>query len=138
MTQLSLSQVTDTDCLKSQSPLVFGRRPGIYVTGAAAVMRRVLYAWALPRGVLSYDKTFGEGLSLLEGKALAPRDILALQHRLTIAAGAEDFVSSASVTVAFAAGVLTITASITLVDGVTYPLELSIDSVGAALSALGV
>lgn len=133
---LRLADVKDTDCLRSQSPLVLGRMPGRYVTGAAAILRRVLYAWALPQ-VLVYDETFGEGLLLYEGITLGPGQILGLRRSLERAAEAEDFVLAAQVPVALDGNTLSIPGTIRLVDGRAYPLEVSIFQAGAALRAIG-
>lgn len=133
---LALADVKDTDCLRSQRPLILGRMPGKYVTGAAAILRRVLYAWAIPP-VLLYDATFGEGLLLYEGITLGPGQILGLRRRLETAAEAEDFVLSAQVPVALEGNALSIPGTIRLVDGRAYPLEVSISQAGAALRAIG-
>lgn len=141
-TPLALAQVTDTDCLRSGRPLVLGRMPGRYVTGAQAILRRILYAWLLPKGVLRQyvadeGLPFGEGLALLEGATLSPRQILGLRRRLEVSAGEEDFVAAARVPLTFEAGVLAVPGEIQLVNGLTYPLEVSLSSVGAALDTIG-
>lgn len=138
MTALLLAQVTDTDCLRSRAPLVLGRMPGRYVSGPAAILRRVLYAWLLPTGVLIYSVDFGEGLILYEGMTLGPSQILGLRRRLEVAAEAEDFVAAASVDVQLVGGALQVAADVTLVDGRVYPLEVDLASSGAALRAQGV
>jgi hypothetical protein len=51
-------------------------------------------------------------------------------------AKAEDFVDSATVSVTLDGGVLRIRAGVTLIDGVTYPLEVDITGAVAALQAL--
>lgn len=142
MSTLTLAQVTDTDCLRSGRPLVLGRMPGKYVTGAAVILRRILYRWALPKGVLAQyidpaALVWGESLSLVEGATLSDRQLLGLRRRLEVAAEEEDFVQSASAPLDFTAGVLTVPGAILLADGLTYPLEVSISSAGAALDALG-
>lgn len=142
MSTISLAQVTDTDCLRSGRPLVLGRMPGVYVTGAGAILRRILYRWALPKGILRQyidpdALTFGEGLGILEGATFSPRQLLGLESALRRGAGLEDFVSSVSVALDFTAGVLTVPARITLTTGGTFPLEVSLSQVGAALDAIG-
>lgn len=139
---LTLAQVTDTDCLRSGRPLVLGRMPGKYVTGPAAILRRLLYRWLLPKGVLSQyidpaRVTFGESLSLIEGVTLGDRQLLALRRRLEVSAGEEDFVVSAAVPLTFELGLLTVPGTIVLADGGTYPLEVSVSQAGAALDAIG-
>ena len=133
----ALTSVQQTDCVLSQRPLVLGRQPGKYVYGARAVLQAILYRWYLPAGVLPYDPTFGEGLCLLLGATLSPRQILGLRGRLEAAARAEDFVASASVPVELVGTSLAVPGAIKLVDGSIQPLELTLSSAGAALDALG-
>jgi hypothetical protein len=133
-----LASVQDTDSILSFAPLVLGRRPGVYRYGAQAVLARCLYAAMLPRGSLLYDPAFGCGVMLLPGASLAPQQVSSLEGEILKAWLAEDYVqSSTTCTVSFAAGLLTITGAIALVDGNTYPLELLLSSAGAALDALG-
>src|SRR6185503_61181 len=89
----ALAAVTDTDCIRATRPLRLGRIPGRYAIGAPAVLRRVLYTWFLPKGILSYDVSFGEGLGLFEGTTLGPRQLLTLRRRLEVSAGLEDYVA---------------------------------------------
>jgi hypothetical protein len=137
---LALADVKDTDCLYSRRPLVLRRMPGKYVTGPAAVLRRVLYAWLLPSTgpqALVYDPSFGVGLALLEGSTLGDGQLLGLRRALENAAEAEDFVLSASVPLALVDNELQVPATIKLVDGRTYALEVLLSSAGPALRALG-
>jgi hypothetical protein len=137
-TQLTLAQVQDTDCILSFSPLVFGRRPGIYRVGAQAILARCLYAAMIPRGGIVYDPTFGCGILLLQGAALDGRALTGLSNAVTNAWAAEDFVSSASCVFTLVTGVLANKgARILLSNGGSYPLEVSLSSAGPALDALG-
>lgn len=137
MSALALSLVTDTDCVASMRPLVLRRMPGRYVTGPQAILRRVLYRWLIVAGQLVYDNSFGEGLLQVEGATLGPGQLLGLRRRLEVAAGAEDYVTSTSVPVVLVGTELRVPGVIKLVDGKSYPLEVSISSAGAALRALG-
>ncbi len=134
---LPLAQVVDTDCVVSQSPLVIGRRPGVYVRGAQAILRRILYAWCVPAGSVPYDLNFGCGLLGYDGTTLSPGQVLGLRRRLETAAVAEDYVLSAQALVTFANNILTVRGNVVLVDGRAYPLEVSIGNAAAALDALG-
>lgn len=134
---LPLAQVQDTDCIQSFSPLVLCRRPGVYRYGAQAILARCLYSALIPRASLGYDTTFGQGVLLLPGASLSQRQLTGLQGAIQGAWAREDYVQSATCTVTLTNGLLSIVGTITLVDGVTYPLELSLSSAGAALDALG-
>lgn len=132
-----LANVCDTDCLRSMSPLVLGRMPGKYAFGADAILRRCLYAALLPTGVLVYDGVFGEGILTIEGATLSAKQIRGLQGRLEAAWRAEDYVLAASCPVALVSGTLSLPGAVKLVDGRTYPLEMTLSSAGASLDALG-
>ena len=134
---LPLAQVQDTDCILSQSPLVLRRRPGIYRYGAQAILARCLYVALLPRGILLYDRNAGCGVSMLQGATLSQRQLRGLQGLIEGSWAAEDYVQSASCPVDLTSGTLALAGAVTLVDGLTYSLELSLSSAGAALDALG-
>ena len=53
-----LADVRDLDCVASWSPLSFDMSER-EVTGAAAVLRRILYRWASPAGTLRYAPRIG-------------------------------------------------------------------------------
>src|ERR1700733_3883368 len=118
-TPLPLASKVATDCVLSLAPLRLGRQPGKYVSGALAVLQGILYAWALPPGCLVYDGTFGCGLLGYSGRALSPPQILGLQGLRLRATRAEDYVSSATVSVTLtSSGVLVCSApKVVLVDG---------------------
>lgn len=136
---LALADVRDLDCVLAWAPLQLGLSAR-EVSGAPAVLRRVLYRWCTTRGLLPWDVSVGLGTALqdMPGVVLSPADLLGLRQALRREAMQEDFVYDAQVTVTLdVAGALRIRAAITLVDGKTYPLEVSVSEAGAALVALG-
>lgn len=136
---LALDQVRDLDCVLTTSPLALGLSSRT-VTGAAAVLRRILYRWCTPRGALSWALGVGvaQPVHALRGVVLSDRDRLGLSQALRREAVDEDYVSSCSVTATQSAtGALSIRASVTLVDGITYPLEVTVSEAAAALAAIG-
>jgi len=137
MTAFPLASVQDTDCIVSMNPLVLGRQPGKYRTGSDAILARCLYAALLPQGILAYDTSFGESVLMLQGATLSQRQLRGLQGTIEAAWKGEDYVQAAACSVTLVSGLLTISGTITLVDGNTYPLELLLSAAGAALDALG-
>jgi hypothetical protein len=117
---LTLAQICDLDCVASASPLCFDLpTTERYVYGAQAVAQRVLVGWATDAAILE-----------LEGRSWSAGDIARYQALLASIAEDEDFVLSASVTVAVVdGGAVTVTALLILDDGsptgIQYPLELS-------------
>jgi hypothetical protein len=120
MTTLALADVCDPDCIVSMVPLVWDA-PSTekYARGAAAILRRILYAW------------LRAGLTQLDGASLTRADLVALRSQYEGLAEAEDYVLSCSLTLDDAAGSLNIAASVKLVDGRTYDFEVT---AGAAAS----
>lgn len=124
---LALDQVVDLDRVVSLRPLLVDvPSTERYVRGAAAILRRVLGAW------------IDEGKLLeLEGRTLDDFQRVALRATYTKLAEDEDFVTSALVTISQSSDAITIRAAITLVDGRTYPLEVTTGAAAAAIAALG-
>lgn len=118
-----LSAVRDLDSVVSFSPLALDLTSR-EVTGASAVLRRVLYVW------LPY-------LDGVDGATLAPEDVDGLRQALERVAGDEDFVLSIAVRVSLVDNTLTILGKVTLVDGRTYPLEVAASAAGLAIQSLG-
>lgn len=135
----SLANVRDLDCVKSFSPLVLGLSSR-EVTGAAAVLRRILYRWCLRRGSLFYATDIGvvRPLLELEGVTFDADDVEAYAASLRREASEEDFVLNAAVTCSLSgAGIAGVAGAILLVDGKTYPLEVDVSGAQAALLAIG-
>ncbi len=136
---ISLDAVKDLDCVSSFSPLTFDLSAR-EVTGADAVLRRILYRWCTRRGTLAWGTGVGVNRPVhdLGGTVFSSRDLLGLQQALAREARDEDFVISATVAASVDDdGVLSIAGAITLVDGLTYSLEVSVSEAAAALEALG-
>lgn len=134
-----LAAVRDLDCVKSFAPLVFDLS-ATEITGASAVLRRVLYRWCTPKGSLRYALDVGPVRALLDldGATFSPSQLEGLRTSLYREAMEEDFVDSVSVALSLNdAGLLTVAAKVRLVDGRDYPLEVSASASGAALLALG-
>jgi len=135
---LALAQVRDLDCIATFSPLTFDEGSA-EVSGAAAILRRILYRWCTPAGFLSW----AEGLGLkrpildLDASTWTPQQLRGYEAALEREAKDEDYVLTAKVRVTLAAGVLTIRATIKLVDGITYPLEVTVDQAATALRTIG-
>jgi hypothetical protein len=134
----SLAEVRDVDCIASSSPLVFDLSAK-EVTGAAAVLRRILYRWCSRRGAIRHAAGIGleTPLTDLDAATLSDDDLAGLRTALEREAKDEDFVVDAAVTLALLAGRLFVASKITLTDGQTYPLEVLASAASAALLAIG-
>ena len=136
----ALADVKDIDCVATFVPLTFDSS-GREVSGALAVLRRVLYRWCTRRGTNKWAPDVGLEVPLLELEAatLAPDDVVFYQGSLEREAEDEDFVVSATAVLALdSSGRATISAGITLVDGNTYSLAVAVSGADAALLTLGV
>ncbi len=131
-----LSSVVDMDCIRSTNPLAFGLTSA-FVTGARAILQRILWRWCQLLGFAQYAPDLGVPTPLLDidGATFSRADLVGLRATLTKQARAEDFVTDAVVSVALsAAGTLTVLGRITLTDGGTYPLEVQAGAVINQLS----
>jgi hypothetical protein len=131
---IRLAQVCDIDCVISFAPLILDvPSPNKYARGIDAILRRVLYRWCRD---VSIPLPGLEG-TRWEGNALARyRSELEGEHN---GARGVEFVAAASVPMTFdpVTGRLSIFGRIALVDGVTYPLEVSTGDAPAAILAFG-
>jgi hypothetical protein len=133
---LSLAQVVDLDCVARWAPLALDLpAPNRYATGAAAILRRILYSW---------ERDASTPPSRLEG--IRPDAAWLLRYRselegLARAPGGSprDFVRGAScpIYVSRDRSRMEIRAAIVLIDGLTYPLEVATSEAGAAILTLG-
>jgi hypothetical protein len=124
----TILQVRDLDAVKTLRPLAFGLT-GRFISGVPAILRRVLYQW------------HRAGLLELEGQSFSPIDRAALANRLEREGGDVDFVGPGNCSVRLrqdpASGDLTITATVRLEDGRTYPLEVVASAARGAILQLG-
>lgn len=135
----NLADVRDLDCVVSFDPLVFDLTAN-EVTGAAAILRRILYRWITKRGTLPFDASVGifTPITSLEATTWGPTDLAGYGASLEREAKEVDFVNDAVVAVSpTAGGKLSISGAITLVDGMTYPLEVTSDGAAFALNSIG-
>lgn len=129
MTTLALADVCDIDCVVSWSPLVLDMpATDRYARGGDAILRRILYQWVRVGGLLE-----------LPGRTLDRGELALLRSKFAGLAEAEDYVSSAVVVLTLdeTTTVMAIAGAIKLVDGRTYPLEVSTADADAAITALG-
>lgn len=135
----NLADVRDLDCVKSFSPLVLDMSAR-EVTGADAVLRRILYRWCSAKGSIRHAPGVGLDVPLtdLDAATWSTTELDGYNAALVREAMDEDFVNTAVVTLALDAfGVFTVRGSITLVDGKTYQLEVAASAAGAALKTIG-
>lgn len=132
MSAITLDQVRDIDCIASFNPLSFDMS-GRYVTGAPAVLRRIVYAWFSPRGSLRWALDRGAGIGGLENNDLDARRMIGWQATIEGEARKVDFVHGCRTRLAFRDRTLSITSAIDLADDEQYPLEITIDQAGAAI-----
>lgn len=127
MADAQLADVLDMNCIVSTNPLTFDLTAA-FVSGARAILQRIVWRWCQLLGFVTYAPELGIPTPLLDidGATFSRQDLAGLRAQLTKQAKAEDFVTQAAVLVAVDdAGLLTITAVITLTDGGNYPLEVT-------------
>jgi hypothetical protein len=135
----NLADVRDLDSVKSFSPLVLGMSAR-EVSGAAAVLRRILYRWCSRKGSLRHAPSVGLDAPLtdLDAATWSTDERDGYGEALVREAKDEDFVDDATVTLRLDdAGTLTVRGSIRLIDGKTYALEVDAGAAGAALKTIG-
>jgi len=129
---LALAQVRDLDCLVSLAPLALDLpSPNRYAIGVAAILRRVLYKWCREASV---------NLPALEGTRWESRSLMRYRSELEGLARSVEFVRAASVPMTLAGtaqSTLIIGGKIALIDGLTYPLEVSAADAPTAIRAIG-
>jgi hypothetical protein len=126
---LALGQVTDLDCVVSMAPLVLDMpSPVRYARGAQAILRRVVYFWCDPRRMTT---------ALPDLKGARVDGAWLIRFRADLERARElDFVAGVSAPLAFDGQTLTILGRVQLVDGLSYPLEVStLDGPAAILAA---
>lgn len=135
----NLNDVRDLDSVKSFSPLVLGMSAR-EVTGAAAVLRRILYRWCSAKGSIRHAPSVGVDVPLtdLDATTWSTDELDGYSAALVREAKDEDFVDDATAPLALDEfGTLTVRGLITLVDGKEYLLEVAAGAAGAALKTIG-
>jgi hypothetical protein len=136
---IPLFAVRDTDCVKTLSPLTFDQGNS-YVTGAAAVLRRCLYAICTPRGALVWsEESQGKGVNVfdLQNATLSQTGIDGWKRAIVRQLKSVDYVVDATAGLVLYKNEWLVAATVVLEDGGTYPLEVNIGEAGAAIAALG-
>lgn len=121
-----VADVLDMERVISFNPLTFDLTSA-FVAGWQAIARRILYRWCTRVGSDLSDPNYGVTIPLtsLRGVTLAPQDIRGIKADLARQALQEDFVTGAVINATLSeAGLLSVTARITLTDGLTYTLEV--------------
>lgn len=133
MTRVALADVTDySTIVVGLNGAVAYDLTGRKIKGAPVVLERVLRSW-LGSPVWAPDRGFD--ITSLENGDFTPNDVATIRKLLTDAAMSVDYVLTAAVAVSYSNRTLRATGAITLVDGRTYPLEVPIGEVGAAIRA---
>jgi len=121
-----VADVLDMERVLTFNPLTFDMTSA-FVAGYQAVLRRILYRWCTRVGSDLSDPNYGVTIPLtsMRGVTLAPQDLRGIKADLARQALQEDFVTGAVINATLSeAGLLSISARITLTDGLTYALEV--------------
>jgi hypothetical protein len=104
------------------------------VSGPMVVVEAVVRRWSTPTGGLLGDPNYGFDLTSYCNADVGPRDIAQMVDGLNAEAEKDERVlESQSTAVLGSDDVLTVTANLTLLDGETFTLTLSVDSVTVEL-----
>ncbi len=107
------------------------------IVGARVVLEWVARSWLTRVRDLFWAPTRGEDIVRLVNSDHTPADVEIIRGRLWNEARKTDFVTGAQVTITVGAVLVTIEGSITLANGKTYPLAVSVNDAGAALARFG-
>lgn len=132
----AIADVYDMDCIVSFVPLKLGLTAA-FTRGASAIMRRILRRWCILVGSDPDSPDLGVPVPILDmdGVTLSRDDLQAFRASLEKQARDESFVSTARVSATLSdSGLLSISAIVTLEDGLTYSLEVG---AAGAINELG-
>ncbi|HEV8462079.1 MAG TPA: hypothetical protein VGQ38_15370 [Gaiellaceae bacterium] len=131
MSNVSLQQVVDFSTFPpGGAPFDHTNRR---VRGPRAVLEWVMRAWLTPTGSLPWARNRGFDILGLENGDFTLTDLYNIKAALESEARQVMFVRVAQVAISLANGLMRIDAQITLVDGGTYPLAVTLDLAAKAL-----
>ena len=113
--------------------------PGLTTTqirGSRVVLEWIVRSWLTPRGALAWARSKGFDLRQLDNASLDETDLERVRVALEEEARRVEYVNAISVAVELADRTLTIEAEVELVDGLTYPLAVTLAEGGAVLVEL--
>jgi hypothetical protein len=129
-TALALADVTDLSTFPPRSTfdLTFKK-----IRGPRVVLEWITRLWLSETGTLSWAPSRGFDVLGLENGSFSMTDLYNVRARLIQEARSVMYVRSVDLTLRLQAGTLSVTAAVTLVDGQTYPLAVSIGPAAQAL-----
>lgn len=136
---LKLSEVRSKDHLVSRDPIAFDYGNS-YVTGPTAVIRNCLYVICTRRGGFVWNETAkGKGVDVrdLQNATLSRQGIAGWERSIARAIRSVDFVNDAVARLLLDGTTWRVVVAISLIDGKTYPLEVTIGEAASAINKLG-
>ncbi|WP_437591486.1 hypothetical protein [Sorangium sp. So ce1000] len=135
--QLRLAELVDRSTFRvgdQEHPVgMTGKR----ITGARVVLEQVLRAWLTDRGTLRHAPTVGFNVSRLLNASSTATSLRRYEAVMVAEARAVEFVADARVTLRIVERELLLSATVTLVDGTTYPLAVRLSEAGAVIEQIG-
>ncbi len=134
MPDLRLDELVETSTFRDDG--TYGMT-GRIIRGARVVAEHVARAWLTDRGDLVHAPNVGINLQRLQNATAGPGDFKRWEGLLVAEARAVEFVFDAAVTLTHDGRNLRVRGNLMLVDGLSYPLAVTLAEAGAALATFG-
>lgn len=131
MSALRLADVVDFSTFGPRQTIGLTNRR---VRGPRAVLEWVMRAWLTPAGSLPWARDRGFDITALENGDFTLEDLYNIKASLEREARLVMYIRAADVRLTLQQSVLTIDATISMVDGVAYPLGVKLDLAAKALA----
>lgn len=134
---VSLEQLVDRSTFRvgdQEHPVgMTGKR----ITGARVVLEQVLRSWLTATGSLRHAPTVGFDVARLLNSSATATTLRRYEAVMVAEARAVEFVADARVSLRIVERELLLSATVTLIDGTTYPLAVRLSEAGAVIQQIG-
>lgn len=140
MSAIPLEQLSDASTFAPPGPdgeIAMGILP-VRITGARVVLEWALRSWFTPLMALPWNRGAGVDLRASENASYGPGEDEQLRQQLIDQARAVEYVEGCEVELTRDGRTLLVEGSVTLVDGRSYPLALTLAEGAIAITKIGV
>jgi hypothetical protein len=110
---------------------------GKRIRGSRVVLEQVLRSWLTDRGALRHAPTIGFDVARLLNASATPTTLRRYEAVMVAEARAVEFVADCRVSLRIVDRALHVSATVTLIDGTTYPLAVRLSEAGAVIQQIG-
>lgn len=107
--------------------------PALMVTGNTSIAQMIIKRFTTPRGRLMSDPNFGLDLTQYVSKTMSAAQLSSLAKQCNAEAAKDERVSSASISLVFTLGTITISGTVTMAAGNSFAFVGVIGQVGGLL-----